>query len=109
MLLVYVESSYSELNAIVIECGRKVFGTTTHQGKNIPTWNLYVKALYDEYRHIFLLCGSNGSPSQGELAVFMRKSRATFKLALRWCRQNELKIKSQAKATKLANRDNRGF
>ena len=29
--------------------------------------------------------------------------------ALRWCRQNELKIKSQALATKLANRDTRGW
>ena len=34
----------------------------------------------------------------------MRKRRATSKLALRWCRQNELKIKSQAMATKLASR-----
>ena len=31
----------------------------------------------------------------------MRKSCATFKLVLGWCRQNELKIKSQAMATKL--------
>ena len=39
----------------------------------------------------------------------MRKSRATFKLALEWCGQNKFKIKSQAIATKLANRDTRGF
>ena len=39
----------------------------------------------------------------------MRKSRPTFKLALIWCRQNELQIKSQAMATKLANWDTRGF
>ena len=104
-----IERSYGELNAKIIECGRKVFGTITHKGKNIPGWNLYVRTLYDEYRRIFLLWRSNGSPRQGEIAVSMRKSRASFKLALRWCRQNELKIKSQALATKLANRDTKGF
>ena len=36
----------------------------------------------------------------------MMKSRATFELALR---QNEFKIQSRAKATKLADRDTRGF
>ena len=61
------------------------------------------------YRRIFLLWRSNGSPRQGEIPVPMRKSRATFKLALRWCRQNELKNKLQAMATKLADRDTRGF
>ena len=80
-----IERSYSELNAKIIECGRKLFGTTTHIGKNILCRNLYVKALYDEYRRIFLFWRSNGSPRQGEIAVPMRKSRATFKLALRWC------------------------
>ena len=31
-----IERSYSELNAKFFEPGRKVFGTTTHKGKNIP-------------------------------------------------------------------------
>ena len=79
------------------------------QGKNIPGWNLYVKTLYDKYRRIFLLWRSNSIPRQGEIAVSMRKSQASFNLAPKWCSQNELKIKSQAIATKLANRDTRGF
>ena len=58
---------------------------------------------------IFLFRISNISPRQGEIAVSMRKSQAIFKLAPRWCRQNELKNKSQAIATKLVNRDTRGF
>ena len=100
-----MERSYSELIAKIISCGRKVFGTTTLKGKKIPGWNLYVKALYDEYRLIFLLWRNNGSPRQGEIAVFMRKLRVTFKLALKYYRQKEFKIKSQAMAAKLA----RGF
>ena len=39
----------------------------------------------------------------------MLKSRASFKLALRGCMQNKFKIKSQAMAMKLANRDTRCF
>ena len=39
----------------------------------------------------------------------MQKWRATFKLALRWCRQNEFKSNLQAMATKLVDRDTRGF
>ena len=70
----------------------------------MPGWNLYVKTLYDEYRRKFLLWKNNCSPRQGEIAVSMRKSRATFKLALWWCRQNDLKNKSQAMVTKLGNR-----
>ena len=38
-----IERSYGELNAKIIGCGRKVFGTTTHKRKNILGWNLYVK------------------------------------------------------------------
>ena len=37
-----MERSYSELNAKFIESDRTVFGTTTHKGKNIPVWNLYL-------------------------------------------------------------------
>ena len=77
-----MERSNGELNAKIIECGRKAFETTTHKGKNIPGWNSYVKTLYDEHRRIFLLWRNNGSSRQGEIAVSMRKSRATFKLAL---------------------------
>ena len=39
----------------------------------------------------------------------LEKSRASFKLALRWRRQNEFKFKLQVMASKLADRDTRGF
>ena len=39
----------------------------------------------------------------------MRKLRVNFKLALRCCRQNDLKIKLQAMSTELANIEIRGF
>ena len=87
----------------------RFLGLPSRKGKNIPGWNLYVKTLYDEYRLIFLFWRSNGSPGQGEIAVCMHKSHATFKLALKWCRKNKFKIKSQAIAAKLANKDTKGF
>ena len=37
----------------------------------------------------------------------MRKSRVTFKLALKWCRQKDLKHNSQAMDKRLANKDTR--
>ena len=39
------------------------------KGKNIPGWNLYVKALDDEYRFIFHLHRGNGGSHQAEMAV----------------------------------------
>ena len=51
-----IERSYSELNTKIIECGRKIFGTTTHKGKNIPGWNLYVKH-YMMSIGVFFYCG----------------------------------------------------
>ena len=59
-----MERSNSESIANIISCGRKVFGTTTHEGKNIPGWNLYVKAPYDDYRRISLLWRNSGSPRE---------------------------------------------
>ena len=106
---VCIENYYNNLNRAIIECGRKVFGCTTHKGKNVPGWNSHVKELYSEYRRTFLIWRSNGSPRQGEVAVSMRTSRARFKLALRWCKRHEADIKAQAMASKLANKDTKGF
>ena len=52
---------------------------------------------------------SSGSPRQGEVAVSLRTSQARYKPALRRCKRHEVDIKAQALASKLANKDTKGF
>ena len=48
--VICIQRSYGELSAKIIECGRKVFGTTTHKGK------LFLVGTY-MYKHYMMIIG----------------------------------------------------
>lgn len=62
--------------------------------KHITGWNYHVSAKHQIARQayqIWLMCGS---PPQGKLYDEMCKTRKEFKNKLKWCQQNETKIKA---------------
>ena len=62
--------------------------------KIIPGWNDHVKHLHYIARKQFLLWKDRGRPLQGKLLDDMKKTRADFRSALKYCRDNESQIRS---------------
>ena len=60
-------------------------------------------------REAFLYWRSCGSPRTGVAADHMRTTRARFKLAFKECRASEAKLRAEAQAEKLLNRDMSSF
>ena len=58
-------------------------------------WNVYCKDLYSIARENYLNWHGNGKIRSGPLFENMKLSRSDFKNALKYCRDNELKIKKQ--------------
>ena len=105
-----IETFYKNIMTKIILAGLSVFGRVrakTHS--NVPGWTERVSSLHSEARRQFLCWRRAGSPRVGELAQNMRGSRARFKLALRRCRQEEDKIRSDKLARKLLNGECRDF
>ena len=92
---------YEELENIVRRVGKQVFGIKRHNERIIPGWNVYVKELYRISREAFSWWKINGSPRVGQIAQHMRRSRADFKYALRYCRRNEEAMRAEALSNKL--------
>ena len=72
---------------------------------NVPGWNDIVKDAHSEARLAFKLWANASKPRQGSIFRNMQLSRANFKYALRCCRNNERKIKADALASDLLNKD----
>ena len=76
---------------------------------NVPGWNTYVDEKHDLAREAFLEWVMLGKPRQGLLFERMKRTRATFKLALRYCRNNVEQLKADACADALFDKDPRKF
>jgi hypothetical protein len=59
-----------------------------HNNFYVPGWNDYVQDKYDLLREAFLNWVSCGRSHNGAIFSGMSRSRASFKLALRYCRQH---------------------
>jgi hypothetical protein len=55
----------------------------------VPGWNDYVKDLHDDARGCYLLWRNLGKPRYGPGCEAMRRSRLSFKYALRQCKNQE--------------------
>lgn len=93
----------------MVEAGRCVFGTTRKKWQQVPGWNEFVRDAHSVARVAFLEWRNHGSPRYGPLATEMRRTRARFKLCLRWCRAHESQLRAQSLATKLAGGDSYDF
>ncbi len=79
------------------------------QGHNIPGWNDYVDEKHGEARSAYLEWIVAGKPRQGISFVLMNKTRAAFKLSLRYCKQHEDMMRADSYAKSLTSKDFKSF
>ena len=71
----------------------------------IPGWNDIVQDKHEAAREAFREWVFYGKPKFGPLFVSMKKTRASFKLSLRYCRQYEEHLRADACALHLQPND----
>ena len=76
---------------------------------NIAGWNTHVKDKHNMARDAYLSWIYDGKPKQGYTFEIMKKTRAAFKLALRFCKRHEEQMKADACADSLGDPDPRKF
>lgn len=76
---------------------------------NIPGWNTYVREAHDAARECYLIWIDYGKPHSGIWFDNMCRSRAKFKLALRYCRQHVEVMKADACANSVFDKDTNRF
>jgi hypothetical protein len=76
---------------------------------SVPGWNEFVKDKHELSRQAFLDWVAVGKPHVGLEVTLMRKTRASFKLALRYCRQHEDQLRADSCANSLESKDPRKF
>jgi len=75
----------------------------------IPGWNDYVKDKHEAARDAFLEWSYLGRPRSGPVYILMQRTRAQFKLSLRYCKQHEDLLRADALASSVSNKDYRKF
>lgn len=75
----------------------------------VPGWNDVVGDKHDIARAAFVDWIIAGKPRHGPEFLLMRKTRASFKLALRYCKQHEEFLRADALANSLADKDYNKF
>ena len=67
----------------------------------VPGWNDFVQDKHTAARNAYLEWLHSGKPRCGHLFQHMQRTRANFKLALRYCKQQELQLRADAHANSL--------
>ena len=75
----------------------------------VPGWNDYVSEKHSDARNAFLDWVLLGKPRQGHAYYWMRKTRAQFKLAYRYCIKHEVELRADAMANSLVSKDFKKF
>lgn len=83
--------------------------TVCNKQFNVPGWNDFVQDKYDLSREAFLEWVSCSRPRSGVVFTRMTRARASFKLALRYCRQHETQMRADACAKALDLKDAKRF
>jgi exonuclease III len=76
---------------------------------NVPGWNTYVSEKHDAARQAYMMWLDVSKPRSGYYFENMKRSRAVFKLALRYCREHVDELKADACAESLFDKDCRKF
>ena len=75
----------------------------------VAGWNDIVRDKHDAARAAFLDWVAVGKPRQGPVFVLMNRSRAAFKLAMRYCKQHEDMIRADNLANSIADKEYGAF
>jgi len=76
---------------------------------NVPGWNDLVQEKHDLARQSYIEWVRSGRPHDNVLLPRMRRTRAAFKLALRYCRAHEEQLRADAYAANLNANDSKKF
>ena len=99
----------------IIDCvNRSIEGsipvkTVPNNQFNVAGWNDFVQEKYDTSRAAFLEWVYCGRPRTGAVFTRMSRSRASFKLALRYCKQHEDQLRADACARSLNLHNSKSF
>lgn len=75
------------------------------KGRQVPGWNYHVGEVHRAARYHYKCWLLGGKPTTGDLYENMRTSRNNFKNKLKWCQNNEDKIKMNILAVHRANKN----
>jgi len=106
-----IDCFYKDICNVLLDCSKKCIDTKQANStyKHVPGWNDYVKDLYTDSREAFVLWRDLGKPRNGPVSELMRRSRLSFKYALRQCQRQEKVLRANAMARDLENKDVRSF
>jgi len=83
--------------------------TRSYTERYMPGWNTYVRERHDAARSAYLDWLAVGKPRYGYCFESMKRTRATFTLAVRYCKNNIEQIKADACAVSMLDKDSRKF
>ena len=83
--------------------GIRAYGRKNSNEFNVPGWNDRAKELHQLVRQATFFWEAAGRPRGGHLAVRMRATKAKFRREMRFLRNNEENLRSQALLRKLQN------
>jgi len=109
-----IDAYYSAVMNTVSHCTfncipAKQVGSASGDVDVVPGWNDVVKEKHALARSAFLEWVYAGKPRAGIEFMIMNKTRASFKLALRYCKQHDEFLRADACASSLTNKDYRKF
>ena len=106
-----IDNYYSAIISCVKSAINKCIPTKVISDKEyiVPGWNEYVDSKHAVARSAFLDWVYDGKPRYGPTFEIMRKSRAQFKLAFRYCRKNEETLRADGYAKSVLKNDYKVF
>ena len=100
---------FESIKCLLIEATDKFKFINEKRFKIIPGWNEHVKHLHEIARDSFLLWKERGRPPDGECAELMKKTRADFRAALRYCKDNEVELRRKRLLENFRLKNYKGF
>lgn len=95
---------YNDIISQLNNASKQVFTFTNNKRANIvPGWSEYVSDHYTVVKEAHIMWKDAGKPRQGPIHDVYIKSRAQFKYALRYVKNNESDMRKDSLARKLAN------
>ena len=91
-----VDVLHRSISECILKAGRNVFGYKATSQFNVPGWNDRAKQLNADVRSLVLQWNIEGRPRGGQLVFNMKAAKARFRREMRFLRQNEEQLRSQA-------------
>ena len=104
----YIDFSYKQICDLLDTASEKCMPSNKigyYKEHIVPVFNKHLKELHDFARHDFVMWRSAGKPRFREICLSMNKPRLRFKIALKYCLQNESKMRTDLLARSMMNND----